>query len=463
MPSLPCFERLAPLALLALAACAAGSDTTPAGQGGSGGQGGAATSASTSDASTTTAATSTSTGAGPCVTAEDCAGFSDVCNVGTCINGACEGVPANEGASCDDGKTCTTSDTCQAGVCTGPLNPCAGSDPCHVGTCDVETDTCVDMPGNDGASCIDDDPCTVTSYCANGACAPGQLTDCSFLDSVCGTGTCDPEIGCVAQPLNDGSACNDGLFCTINDSCMNGTCQGDPNPCVNSPNLDCMVASCNEASDTCTATPGNDGQACDDGDACTAGTTCSGGSCGGGQPANNGVACDDGDPCTNNTTCSGGSCVGGAPVLACTSGDGCCPAGCDIGADLDCGCFDDWLVGSPCNGIDYGNGCSPADTGYHYVGLYDGYACFWHHKNQAWNTTPASNFYNLGVHFDVTPGVGKCFWCANKFSAPTPLAYDTCPFYFDPNNVGAWGWCAEADPDSVGFVCIPAEGHPGCH
>jgi len=30
-------------------------------------------------------------------------------------------------------------------------------------------------------------------------------------------------------------------------------------------------------------------------------------------------------------------------------------------------------------------------------------------------------------------------------------------------NVGAWSWWAESNPNSVGFVCIPHEGHPACN
>src|SRR5262245_7444654 len=68
---------------------------------------------------------------GPCVTAEDCSSVSDQCNVGTCINGVCEKVPANEAGSCDDGKECTLASSCQAGACTGTqLKSCPPSGPC---------------------------------------------------------------------------------------------------------------------------------------------------------------------------------------------------------------------------------------------------------------------------------------------------------------------------------------------
>ena len=293
-----------------------------------GGGGGTATSTSTSS--------STSTGSGPCVGAADCAAFTDACNVGTCINGACEKVPAGEGASCDDGKQCTQGDHCQAGACTGALKPCTSSNPCAVGVCDLVTDSCTEMPGNDGASCVDADPCTLTAFCSGGVCSPGQEVDCSFLDGVCAEGVCDPQLGCVASPLNDGAPCNDGFYCTIADACQGGVCQGQPNTCA-APGDVCMVGSCNENTDTCVAVPGNDGGACDDENACTGGETCAGGACSGGQPANAGGPCAAHDACTPGATCNaGGTCVGSAPITQCIDGDGCCPAACDLATDADC-------------------------------------------------------------------------------------------------------------------------------
>jgi hypothetical protein len=309
------------------------------------------TSSSATSSSTTGAGGASSTsgtgagGDGPCIYAEDCAAFADDCNDGACVNGECVKLPANDGLGCDDGKTCTIQDSCQAGVCTGPLNPCTSDDPCHVAVCDVATDQCVDAPGNDGATCVDDDPCTVTSFCSGGECAPGQATDCSFLNSVCGTGTCDPQIGCVATPLNDGSACDDGLYCTINDACKNGVCSGEPNTCA-APGDICLIGACDENNDTCAAVPGNEGVACDDLSSCTMGEKCAAGVCGGGASVNQGVACDDGDACTTNEKCQAGLCIGSA-IVACIDGDGCCAPGCDNVTDDDCTCLG-WMYNGGC-------------------------------------------------------------------------------------------------------------------
>jgi hypothetical protein len=98
-------------------------------------------------------------------------------------------------------------------------------------------------------------------------------------------GACDAQLGCVAQPLGDGTPCSDSLFCTVNDTCTSGACGGEPNICA-APGDVCLMGTCNELTDSCTATPGPDGVACNDSNLCTAGETCNGGACNSGAPAN---------------------------------------------------------------------------------------------------------------------------------------------------------------------------------
>lgn len=308
-------------------ACATAVDVETSGGGGDGGEGG--------DASVS----SSSTGMmGPCIYAPECAHLTDACSDGACVNSVCVKIknPTKEGVPCDDGKECTQNDTCSDGVCTGGLKGCpASSNPCMVGQCDVETDTCIEVPGNEGKSCVDTDPCTQTALCKGGACSPGIPTDCSFLNDFCTVGYCKPGVGCQSMPANDGSKCDDGLFCTVDDACKGGVCSGAPNMCA-APGDVCMIGTCNEGQNTCQAVPGNDGAQCNDQSACTMNETCSNGLCGGGVPTNNGGQCDDGNACTTSDVCANGVCAG-TPLAACVNGDGCCPAGCDVLADNDCG------------------------------------------------------------------------------------------------------------------------------
>lgn len=341
---------LSTLAALTAVSCAKASNIFGDGAGGSGGDGptygsggsgtgGHATSSGGSGGSTTTG-TSEDGGApdsggvdagGPCSTAVDCVSLSDPCNQGACVNSVCVRVPANELGACDDGQFCTDNEACTNGVCGGgtPKFCSSGNDACHLGICDEASKSCKVTPGNDGNACSDGDPCTATAACQGGACVPQTQKDCSFLNGTCATGTCDSKLGCVSKPNADGTACNDGLYCTINDVCKAGVCGGKPNTCA-PPGADiCMIGQCDEGSKSCIAVPGNDGKACNDGNVCTAGETCSAGKCLGGKPANSGVACDDADACTGGTTCVNGSC--GNPksqIVQCIDGDQCCPPGC---------------------------------------------------------------------------------------------------------------------------------------
>jgi hypothetical protein len=307
-------------------ACATAIDQPPDGDGGAGGEGGDPTGASAS-----------STGSGPCIYAPECAHLTDACGDGACVNSACVKLPnpAKDGTPCDDGKQCTQNDACKEGACTGALNSCPSSEPCMVGLCDVETDTCIEVPGNDGKICADSDPCTQNSVCSGGVCSGGSPTDCSLPKNPCLMGYCEPGVGCKLMPYNEGGKCDDGLFCTVNDACKSGDCTGQPMACA-PPGDVCLVGMCDEQQWTCKAVPGNNGAQCDDKSACTTGETCSNGVCGGGAPANDGAMCNDKSACTTGDVCQGGGCSG-TPVAACASGDGCCPSGCDIAMDDDCG------------------------------------------------------------------------------------------------------------------------------
>jgi hypothetical protein len=124
--------------------------------------------------------------------------------------------------------------------------------------------------------------------------------------------------------------------------------------------------------------------------------------------------------------------------------------------------LDDWLVGIPCNGVDLGDGCIPEETGYHYKGVYESagqaYACWWHTKNQAWNTDTTTNFYSLAESFGLTPGSGGSQWCYDLASDPCSAGACTIgSSYHDAGDVGAWGWCGGAPFSSGGHVCIPIE------
>jgi len=270
-------------------------------------------------------------------------------------------------------------------------------------------------------------------------CLGGSESSCDD-DNPCTDDSCSPDNGNCLYEANE-EACDDDNPCTLNDGCQDSTCQGDAVLCDDG--VPCTVDICDVVTG-CVHTPNNG--------ACASGEICVTDTC---DPISGCISDLTPNCCGNGLIEAGEECDDGNLNI----GDGCNGLCLEEGVP---GCYDDWLVGSSCNGVNYGNGCSPQDTGYHFMGIFNGYACWWHHKNQAWNTSTNSNFWALAQNFGVTPGTGKCGWCFNKFSTPDPTSLQGCDGYFNPNDVGAWGWCAESDPNSVGFVCLPDEGNGNC-
>jgi len=286
-------------------------NTTGADGGSGGGGGGASTGGSGGAGGAVTTTTSTGT-PGACVDDSSCTSLNGACTTGVCADGVCTAVPANQFAACDDGKFCTVGDSCQNGVCAGSQQKlCEGGDACHVAVCDEATQGCVTTPGNNNAQCDDGDSCTYFGTCSNGVCQKGPSIDCSFLNTACTMGVCLPGgNGCSSAPVNNGNVCNDGQFCTQNDTCQNGACTGGP-PLQCAPPGGCFISICDETVDSCTSVPGNDGMVCEDGNACTIGTTCLTGVCAGGTPSADGIDCNDGTSCTTGEICAAGVCGGG--------------------------------------------------------------------------------------------------------------------------------------------------------
>ena len=225
-------------------------------------------------------------------TPRNCSAFDDQCNQGACddVGDTCyaDPVPKN-GDPCDDSDLCTQTDTCQLGVCEGS-DPvvCTPLTQCHnAGVCDPATGLCSNPPKADGTPCNDADACTQTDTCQSGACTGSDPVVCTPLDQCHDAGVCNPSTGiCTDPPKTDGSACDNGEFCTVNDICTGGVCQAG------------IPRDCDSVADDC-----NDGVCDEVGDACIP------------QPKANGTPCDaDGDPCTMNDACNGGTCVAGPPL-----------------------------------------------------------------------------------------------------------------------------------------------------
>jgi hypothetical protein len=211
------------------------------------------------------------------------------------------------------------------------------------------------------------------------------------LQSVCNEGQYIGPIGqCVVVEQEAGTACEDGEFCTTNDSCDGiGTCIGGAqNECGMDP-PECQQVTCNEASDSCMFSPSANGMFCTPTDLCLVNATCQNGSCSGGTPKDcffapvpnechvavcnpmngqcepqpnpqaAGTPCvDQSDLCTVGHVCDTmGNCQGGQPVNCSQLTQGCQLGVCDPMTGM---CVAQQLMnGDPCDDL---NGCSSGET-----------------------------------------------------------------------------------------------------
>ncbi|HET8948088.1 MAG TPA: M12 family metallo-peptidase [Candidatus Polarisedimenticolia bacterium] len=101
----------------------------------------------------------------------------------------------------------------------------------------------------------------------------------------------------IPPPCLTDSDCDDGVFCNGAEICQPalGLCQpGTPRTCDDG--NPCTSDACSAATDACVNSFVPNGAACDDGLFCTVGETCTGGVCGGATPR----SCEDGVACTAN-------------------------------------------------------------------------------------------------------------------------------------------------------------------
>ncbi|MEC8024231.1 MAG: hypothetical protein VX223_09880, partial [Myxococcota bacterium] len=338
---------------------------------------------------------------------------------------------------CDDGEVCTTNDKCTGGVCLGTSidpacscvpgetdceaeygdgNACNGylecqSDlQCHVvniPTCSTAGDTqclknkcvsqgatsatCQNVPEPSSVGCDDGSACTVNDKCNGAGACIGGAAPCDD-GNPCTNDLCNPAAGCY-HTYNT-STCNDGDFCTYDDTCSNGVCQGtvysagcqcvgdgknsqcnqyeNGNLCDGTlvcQNFKCVldtatIVSCPVDTNTCTdniCQPGtgvcqstvvNVGNACNDGVACTFNDVCQAdGDCDGTAQhtfCDNALFCDGTEYCHVELGCKSGS----PPVL--DDGKSCTIDACDESSDTITHTPTDSLCndGQFCNGIE---------------------------------------------------------------------------------------------------------------
>jgi hypothetical protein len=387
-------------------ACAEGTETTPS-SGGNGGQGDEGGGGDGGGGGELCAIDCTAIVAGPC--------NHTVCNDGQYLGpiGGCVVIPDADGGPCDDGEFCTAGDSCIGGQCTpGPTNHCGMEpDECKQIVCNEQARACMQTPAPNGQFCTPTDPCLVNATCQSGSCSGGSQKDCFFAPvpnecyvAVCNpsSGMCEPEIGPGGNPCVDQSD-----LCTVQKTCDQGNCVGGVPKDCSSFSQGCNVGTCDVATGNCF-----------------------------GMPVNEGDPCDDHDHCTVGEICTMSACVGGTPIVACVSGDQCCPPGCDDPADMDC------APPLPCTSGSYGT-----DPGS------DPWVVCFADQNAAWLSSAAFGTYHindicqyLGYNFASQWGENcgsVCGYCEGFTSCQNPGTqfYDGFVGCFPPQTLcseGMW-------------------------
>lgn len=159
---------------------------------------------------------------------------------------------------------------------------------CFVGVCDTTTGSCAIQPATDGTECDDGLFCTVGETCTAGLCGNGKPNPCGSND--CLAGICNEEqdrCQLLARPDETPCSMPDDL-CVVGAACRAGECVGTPKSCDYDPAIDeCHVGTCNPKTGACDLSPGNDGEPCHVHGFCFHNQTCLHGACVGGQSTAN--------------------------------------------------------------------------------------------------------------------------------------------------------------------------------
>jgi len=224
------------------------------------------------------------------------------------------------GGGAGAGTTTTNTSMCDVDCSTITTPDCQVS-VCNEGQHRGTVGVCVVVPDEDGTPCDDGVFCTVEDSCQAGICEGGPENDCGMTPSQCMELYCDEQSQtCGEQAAPPGAPCQDpNDLCLKGATCMNGLCTGGTQEdCFFFPVPDdCHVAECNPQTGNCEPVAGNEGQPCVDlNDLCTPGKTCAAGVCQGGAPLNCNhltQGCDLGVCDPNTGTCTTQSVGNGQP------------------------------------------------------------------------------------------------------------------------------------------------------
>jgi MYXO-CTERM domain-containing protein len=159
---------------------------------------------------------------------------------GSACGGSCDGTGRAScaypiGSECDDGLFCTDADRCDGlGACaSGSQRDCGDGAECTSDACDEDADECVHST---------EEGCVIDGTCfANGSVNPEN-----------GCEVCNASASQDSWSLApEGAVCDDGMFCTEDDTCdASGTCVAGPARVCDDA-LDCTLDVCDETTDAC--------------------------------------------------------------------------------------------------------------------------------------------------------------------------------------------------------------------
>jgi len=241
---------------------------------------------------------------------------------------------------------------------------------------------------SENSECEDSSPCT-QDVCVN----PGTV------DSYCSNSS-----------VADGTLCDDGKFCTVNDRCTAGACGGEVRDC--SDGVACTQDSCDESADTCENTA--DHSYCSDGLYCNGLEYCD---LSLGCQAGVAVDCDDGNECTADSCDEGADSCQNTDLQDNTlcSGGVCCSGVCEIGA-TECSaaiqCWDADFQYLRYNRNQFEKFCKCAAGSYGYTGYRYGfgrntvYEYIDTSDNENWDVYPRSSYISV---YEVVCPDGKIY------------------------------------------------------
>lgn len=204
-------------------------------------------------------------------------GATERCN--NIIDDDCNGAADCQDTAACNAMACGITSTCVTGVCMG-----ANEFPCNDGVDNNNNGLidCADPGCTPGSICSDSNVCTLGDRCvSDGGCEKvADMTCSSPPNTKCyaATGMCLADAGASCSYTAVTGNCVDDLACTDMDTCTSGTCAGTPRVCNTPPNV-CLVTAgtCQEPSGACVYAPRIAGsRTCDDGVTCTINDTCDG-------------------------------------------------------------------------------------------------------------------------------------------------------------------------------------------